>query len=132
MSTLSRHLPVQRYCMKAFSPVSGAQVVDFFVSGGGHRGCLLFLIVQWWNRCACSTLPFYSVLKSTEQKTANTPTSSSFRVELSLTAMPLGAGMFLLNIARAGGIPATANIARHADRLKSLMVVSKGGCSGEA
>jgi len=40
--------------------------------------------------------------------------------------------MFLLSIARAGGIPATANIARHADRLKSLTVVSKGGCSGEA
>ena len=32
-----------------------------------------------------------------------------------------------IRIARAGGIPATANIAKHADRLKSLAAVSKGG-----
>ncbi len=31
-----------------------------------------------------------------------------------------------IRIARAGGIPATANIARYADRLKSLAAVSKG------
>ncbi|MCF6337800.1 MAG: LysM peptidoglycan-binding domain-containing protein [Gammaproteobacteria bacterium] len=31
-----------------------------------------------------------------------------------------------IRIARAGGIPATANIAKHADRLKSLAAVSKG------
>ncbi len=32
-----------------------------------------------------------------------------------------------IRIARAGGIPATANIAKYADRLKSLAAVSKGG-----
>ncbi len=32
-----------------------------------------------------------------------------------------------IRIARAGGIPATANIAKHADRLKSLAAASKGG-----
>ncbi|NOX91929.1 MAG: glycine zipper family protein [Gammaproteobacteria bacterium] len=32
-----------------------------------------------------------------------------------------------IRIARAGGIPATANIAKHADRLKSLASVSKAG-----
>ncbi len=32
-----------------------------------------------------------------------------------------------IRIARAGAIPATANIAKHADRLKSLAAVSKGG-----
>jgi len=37
-----------------------------------------------------------------------------------------------IRIARADSIPATANIARHADRLKSLTVVSKGGCFGRA
>jgi len=40
-ASLSRHLLVSRYCMKAFSPVSGGQVG--FVSGGGHRSYLLFL-----------------------------------------------------------------------------------------
>ncbi len=32
-----------------------------------------------------------------------------------------------IRIARAGGIPVTANVAKHADRLKSLAAVSKGG-----
>ena len=74
--------------MKAFPPVSSGQVVSFFVSGGGHRGYLLFLI-----RPLVEPLRLFrptvllSVLKRAEQKTGNAPVSLSFRVRLSLTAM---------------------------------------------
>jgi len=78
MPTLSRHWLVSRYCMKAFSPVSSGQVVGFFVSGGGHRGYLLFLIAHWWNRCACSTLPFYRFPLCIEESRTKNRSCASF------------------------------------------------------
>jgi len=73
MSTLSRHLPVNRYCMKAFSPVSGAQVVDFFVSGGGHKGYLLFLIAIGGT---AALVPPYHFTLYEESRTKNRQYSS--------------------------------------------------------
>jgi len=48
-------------------------------------------ITCWWNRCACSTLRFYSVLNKAEQKIYKHSNSTIFpgRVRLSLTVMPL-------------------------------------------